>query len=220
MELYIMNYTIKGIELNKRDIPKLRGFLASSFPEHIELHNHRDDNKFEYGYPFIQYKVINDTPTIIAINNAALTVYDVMNKIGGIRLGDKLIKDYEGNFVMDKYRTGIINKMLEYKFISPWVALNQANYKEYVKSDENEKNELLKKVLKGNILSMAKYMNYWIEEQLNVEVNLKVVRVNYKNHAMTAFKGSFKVNFIIPDYLGLGKSVSRGFGTVKMVGGV
>ena len=29
------------------------------------------------------------------------------------------------------------------------------------------------------------------------------------------FVGKFKVNFKIPDYLGLGKSVSRGFGTIK-----
>jgi hypothetical protein len=29
------------------------------------------------------------------------------------------------------------------------------------------------------------------------------------------FLGTFSVNFNIPDYLGLGKSVSRGFGPVK-----
>jgi len=29
------------------------------------------------------------------------------------------------------------------------------------------------------------------------------------------FKGTFSVNFELPDYIGLGKSVSRGFGTVK-----
>jgi len=29
------------------------------------------------------------------------------------------------------------------------------------------------------------------------------------------FLGTFSVNFEIPDYWGIGKSVSRGFGTVK-----
>ncbi len=31
---------------------------------------------------------------------------------------------------------------------------------------------------------------------------------------MTGFMGTFSVNFEIPDYWGIGKSVSRGFGTV------
>ncbi|MGQ9534929.1 MAG: CRISPR-associated endonuclease Cas6 [bacterium] len=31
---------------------------------------------------------------------------------------------------------------------------------------------------------------------------------------MLAFLGTFSVNFEIPDYWGIGKSVSRGFGTI------
>jgi hypothetical protein len=34
---------------------------------------------------------------------------------------------------------------------------------------------------------------------------------------MTGFEGTFAVNFELPDLIGLGKSVSRGFGTVKQV---
>lgn len=32
---------------------------------------------------------------------------------------------------------------------------------------------------------------------------------------MTGIKGTFAVNFDLPDLIGLGKSVSRGFGTVR-----
>ena len=35
---------------------------------------------------------------------------------------------------------------------------------------------------------------------------------------MIGFKGYFYVNFEIPNDLGIGKSISRGFGTVKKVG--
>jgi CRISPR/Cas system CSM-associated protein Csm3 (group 7 of RAMP superfamily) len=34
---------------------------------------------------------------------------------------------------------------------------------------------------------------------------------------MAAFSGEFMANFHIPDGLGIGKSVSRGFGTVKLI---
>jgi hypothetical protein len=40
-----------------------------------------------------------------------------------------------------------------------------------------------------------------------------------KGTPFIGFLGLFMVNFTIPDYLGLGKSVSRGFGTVKRVEG-
>ncbi|MCC6545498.1 MAG: hypothetical protein IT392_13555 [Nitrospirae bacterium] len=38
-----------------------------------------------------------------------------------------------------------------------------------------------------------------------------------KGTPLLGFLGSFSVNFEIPDYWGIGKSVSRGFGTVKRV---
>jgi hypothetical protein len=31
---------------------------------------------------------------------------------------------------------------------------------------------------------------------------------------MICFQGEFTTNFLIPDYLGIGKQVARGFGTV------
>ena len=37
----------------------------------------------------------------------------------------------------------------------------------------------------------------------------------FKGQTMLAFKGEFVINADIPDGLGLGKSVSRGFGTVN-----
>jgi hypothetical protein len=35
---------------------------------------------------------------------------------------------------------------------------------------------------------------------------------------MLGFLGTFSVNFDIPDYWGIGKSVSRGFGTIVKMG--
>jgi hypothetical protein len=34
---------------------------------------------------------------------------------------------------------------------------------------------------------------------------------------MICFTGEFMVNFHIPDYLGIGKQVARGFGTVERI---
>jgi hypothetical protein len=49
-------------------------------------------------------------------------------------------------------------------------------------------------------------------------IKLNEVSTSLKGTPMLGFLGTFSVNFEIPDYWGIGKSVSRGFGTVKRVG--
>lgn len=38
--------------------------------------------------------------------------------------------------------------------------------------------------------------------------------VQFKNEKMLGVYGQFTSNALVPDYIGLGKSVSRGFGTI------
>ena len=110
---------------------------------------------------------------------------------------------------------GISDDYIKYEFLSPWVALNQKNIDIYRNCSDMEKEEMLKKILIGNIISMSKGLNYTVSDEVKCWVNLKKVDVNIKNIKHTGFMGEFKVNFSIPDYLGLGKNVSKGFGTIK-----
>jgi hypothetical protein len=48
-------------------------------------------------------------------------------------------------------------------------------------------------------------------------VNNEETMARLKSTLVLGFLGSFSVNFEIPDYFGLGKWVSRGFGTIKKV---
>ncbi|MFW9970445.1 MAG: CRISPR-associated endonuclease Cas6 [Candidatus Odinarchaeota archaeon] len=107
--------------------------------------------------------------------------------------------------------------MISYKFKSPWLALNKENYIKYKNSSITERRELLKKILIGNILSMAKHLEYNIPDTVYADIELSAAKVLYKEIPMIGFKGVFEVNFLIPDYLGIGKAVSHGFGIVKRV---
>lgn len=70
----------------------------------------------------------------------------------------------------------------------------------------------------GNIISMSKGLGYTVSKKLICWINIEGKRVKLKGITHVGFVGKFKVNFKIPDYLGLGKSVSRGFGTIKKSG--
>ncbi len=101
-------------------------------------------------------------------------------------------------------------------FLTPWLALNEKNYEKYQKYGTwAKKKELLEKILIGNIISMSKSLGYTVPETIKANIgNLKEVNTSLKGNPMLGFLGTFSVNFEIPDYWGIGKSVSRGFGTV------
>ena len=62
---------------------------------------------------------------------------------------------------------------------------------------------------------MLKVLNYNIQEQLKCWIHFETVKVNIKDVKHIGFVGEFKVNFNIPEYFGIGKNISKGFGTVK-----
>ncbi len=77
----------------------------------------------------------------------------------------------------------------------------------------------LEKILVGNLLSISKSLGYTVPSRIIADIGkVKEVDTSLKGTHMLGFLGQFSVNFSIPDYWGIGKSVSRGFGTVKRVG--
>ena len=69
----------------------------------------------------------------------------------------------------------------------------------------------------GNLLSMSKGLGIIVNKRLHVKSHLEEKIVEYKGVKMNGFMGEFKVHYDIPDYFGLGKGVSQGFGCVKQI---
>jgi len=95
--------------------------------------------------------------------------------------------------------------------------LNEENYQRYKNYNYSERTDQLKSILIRNIMAMAKTFQYFAESKITVETNLKETSFEFKGKDMIGFFGSFQVNFNLPDYIGLGKSVSRGFGATKKI---
>lgn len=70
----------------------------------------------------------------------------------------------------------------------------------------------------GDVISMLKGLGYTVPAPIKDNIHkIREVQTRLKGNPMFGFLGSFSVNFEIPDYWGIGKSVSRGFGTIKRV---
>lgn len=206
---------------SKRYIPprKLRGYIGGKFSEHKLLHNHIE-GKLAYQYPVVQYKIIDDLPTVAATGKANKIVYEIFPKMKEVKIDGKNLPVYERRFREYNFSYGSTEEQYKYKFMTPWLPLNQKNYKEYSSmKDFKDKKLELERILIGNILSQAKGLSYWVDNELKVDLDFYSLDdpVYFKGVKFHGFKGTFKVNFQLPEYLGLGKSVSHGFGTIKKI---
>ena len=94
--------------------------------------------------------------------------------------------------------------------------MSQINYQKYLESKREQRRELLRRTLIGNILSASKGLDYVVLDDIRLVIGrLRRHKCMIKGTPFIGFLGGFMVNFTIPDFIGLGKSVSRGFGTVR-----
>jgi len=211
-----LNIVLHGLTISPFSIPKLRGSIAAKYPKFSLIHNHLDNEQLNYAYPSIQFKIIENKPTIIGINEGIEVLKQVFMDIDKLDIGGKIQQINEKSSQLKEVDIGQVDEPISYKFISPWMALNQKNHAEYRKLNWAEKRTGLEKILRGNLMSLSKGLNYFIPDFDNVQVQsrLKSVYRNFKNQKMLCFTGEFETNFIIPNYLGIGKQTARGFGTV------
>ncbi len=194
--------------------PQLRGFFATQFNEYSLLHQHSAD-KFIYSYPLVQYKMIEGAPMVIGINDGAEVLKQVYDKYDEIKLGEEVYEIVEKGISVRNQEFGISDKIHSYEFATPWLALNQENYmKYYGLRGMEERQEFLRKTLIGNLLSVSKSLDYQVPEKIKCDVQVNIRKSRLKDVNVMTFIGGFCTNFLIPDYLGIGKSVSRGFGAV------
>ena len=202
----------------KQEPSKLRGFLGNEFEKYPIFHNHYGGGKFLYSYPLVQYQIIDGQASILGIEEGAEILKEIYPKINELKLGDSYYK-VEDHLIYDKeYDVNATNEEIQYKFITPWLALNAQNFQKYQNNrDWKERKIMLNKILVGNILSMSKGLGIIVNRRIHVKSNLEHKPTDYKAVNMLGFTGEFRVNFKIPDFMGFGKGVSQGYGTVVKV---
>ena len=211
---------LNNVILRPSQIHKFRGFVGNTFKEHDLIHNHDEKGNPLYRYPLIQFKLIEKMPAIIAITDRAVNIFaELFMELDKIVIEDTVIPVFEKDLKIEEVEFGYSDEIFMYEFASPWIGLNQKNFRKYNDAESDEKNQMLRRIMTGNILSMSKYLDCWLSrgQKIKIDHKLKEVKVNLKGKSMTGFSGIFKTNFIIPDGLGIGKFVSRGFGTVRRV---
>ncbi len=205
------------------ELAAFRGAVARKAGiEHELFHNHNNtDGGFHYRHPLIQYKQEHGKPMLVCLNEGIEELQHFFSqpdwtlrlngKTTPVRIAKLDVKQLELTTSTHTRRYHIRN----------WIALNDDNYPLYHQQNTLlEKIFFLQNILKNQIVDLLHQLNVEPEIQVQVHIsNLKTENwVTYKHVKMRAFSLEFSSNVLLPDYLGLGKGCSVGWGVVKGVG--
>lgn len=203
--------------LRAGEVPALRSFFGRKFEDDIFMHNHQPDGTPIYQYPRVQFKVIDREALLLGINEGSDTLKKLWLEFDQARLGDNQLEVLESRFETREESINSTAEPVEYRFATPWLALNQKNFREYVGSrNQRFRKDELSRILVGNCLGMAKSLDIRFADRISADCRgLTSIKTTLKGSGMIGFVGKFSLNAELPEYIGLGKSVARGFGTVE-----
>lgn len=219
--LQITTIQFPEFRLFARDAHKLRGFFGTFFRERSTLlHNHfvneHGEERLRYSYPLVQYKILQGTPMLLGLGEGSGVLSDLFLEVRELNIGGTIYEINHKNIERINVECGLTETLNEYAFQSPWFALNQANFDHYNTLGVKERSEMLHAILRGNILSFFKGVGIWLDGQVMASIRVEsTIPLHFKDRMMIGFQANFTTNVLLPHHIGLGKSVGRGFGTIK-----
>lgn len=198
---------------------KMRGCIARHFKDNGYAHQHDSVGRYVYRYPRVQYKIIDGSCFLIGFGEGVEVMKRAFRELAELDIAGRQIDIASKRLSACDLSFGTSEGISDYSFLTPWLALNQRNYEKYqMLGAWPKRKEMLESILVGNLISISKSLGYTVPAPITARLGrMKEVKTSLKGTPMLGFLGEFSVNFEIPDYWGIGKSVSRGFGTVKRV---
>lgn len=208
-------------EIASHEIPLFRGAVVHALDnKQILFHNHTPDG-FRYAYPLIQYKRIHGRAAIVCIGEGVEAVGELFASDNlSLSIGARQETFHVAHLNSMSYNVQLCQQVFPYR-INRWLPLNADNYVRFMATESIvERAQMLEHILTGNILSFAKGIGLRLDEQLRCTLTHfdepRLVRA--KGIKMMCFNAQFRSNISLPDYIGLGKHPSFGYGVVTHVG--
>ncbi len=167
----------------------------------------------------MQYKVIDKLPLLVGLGEGAELLVNLFLKIDHLDIDGQNIPVYAKNISQLLFEPEVGETLYQYTFKTLWMALNQENYERYRKMNDKGKKAFLDQQLVNNTLSFYKGIGYRTKNRIMAKANMTEKQTKFKERNMLAFKGNFVTNAKLPDLVGIGKAVSRGFGSIIQTNG-
>ncbi len=220
MILPVFTLTLKPANPLQFSLEEFRAFLAEKLAAYTRLCKDSAGTCI-YRYPAVQCKQIKSMLMVIGISQGAALLREISESGKELGTGKDTCMIIGQDPEVRNEAFGISDKIHTYEFLTPWLALNQQNAKKfYDLKGKPERDAFMQKILAGNLTTLAKSLDYGFPSPLTCESRVRFKRERIHHENIMVFLGTFRTNLQIPDFLGIGQSVSRGFGTIRYIANV
>jgi hypothetical protein len=203
------------------ELPAFRAAVAHKAGlEHDMYHNHDNENGgFHYRLPLIQYKQDHGRPMLVCLNEGIEELHHFFSQPDWtLNLNGREAPIRIAKLQVKQCQLGVSDRQYRYH-IRHWIGLRDDNYGIYTRLDGAlERLYLLERTLQNQVISLLEQLDCQHPER-PVSVKIQKIKderwVSFKKVKVMAFSLEFSANVALPDYVGLGKGVSLGWGVVK-----
>jgi hypothetical protein len=215
--IQIFTLTLEPANPIQFSLSEFRLHLTRKLEEYTTIYQ-KSAAGYIHRYPVVQCKQTRLAFIILGISQGADFLYRLSDGLKEISQGNLACTILERDAFIRNEEFGICGKTYNYEFVTPWLALNQQNVKKfYDLKGKADRDAFMQKILTGNLATLARSLDYTLPVPITCEakIRFRIDRMDHKN--VMVFFGKFRTNISIPDYFGIGQSVSQGFGTIKSI---
>ncbi len=194
---------------------QVKGVMMNQFPDEEIVPMLDGSYRQKFLYPRVQVKILNEQIYIVGINEGVDSIKAIAQKMDFLDFGNITFQVLDNEIEEHVNRFQPVSKLIRYRFVTPWVALNQTTGNRYRYLNNADRVNFLNRLLGQNIVFMAREMGMELEENIFTKVTLSSLfprQVDENNWG--AFDGEFRANFVLPNYLGIGNGITRGYGAL------
>ena len=149
---------------------QVKGVFMKQFPDEKIIPFLDGRLRSKYLYPRVQVKILNEQIYIVGLNEGVEPVLALIKNLDSFNFGDITLKIEEFETEQNNDPVIMADKLLRYKFITPWVALNQATGNRYRSLKNEERASYLNNLLGQNIVFISREMGIELDNNIFTKV--------------------------------------------------
>ena len=194
---------------------QVKGVFIRQYPKEPIIPMLNGTYRDKFLYPRVQVKILNEQIYIIGIQEGVAPVLSLLENFDIFDFGNITFKVQSSDIEKGEKQFILTDRLIRYRFITPWVALNQMTGEKYRNLPNEEKQSYLNRLIGQNIVFLAKELGAKPSNKVYSKVKLSSLFPKpVDENKWGSFTGEFKTNYLLPSYIGLGNGITRGYGTI------
>lgn len=199
----------------KKTAYQVKGVFMKQYPNSPVIPMLDGRYRDEFLYPRVQVKILNEQIYLVGIKEGADPVLSITKDFKLLNFGNITFNILDINIEESVDQFKHVDQLLRYRFVSPWIALSKNTQNRYKFLKNKDRIAFLNRLLGQNIVFLAREMGIELNDKVYTKLKLGSLfpKPVYEN-SWASFTGEFQTNFVLPNYIGLGNGITRGYGAI------